>query len=122
MNSGIEDYRTVLRHEFGAEEGSFLLSLRVRLEWDRNAFDCLLAAMATCCRDQAGAEKLERWLAEGFWYLSSFVRDWTTHPQFPRSLPEEYYDTAYRRLDELAEWFFTGESPYLSVEETPEKA
>ncbi len=122
MNSGTEDYRTVLRHEFGAEEGSFLLQLRVHLEWDRDAFDRLLAAMETCCRDHAGEEKLDRWLAEGFWYLTSFVRDWTTHPQFPRPFPEEYYDAAYQRLDELAEWFFTGESPNLMDEEEPADA
>jgi hypothetical protein len=57
---------------------------------------------------------LDRWMAEGFWYVPSFVRDWTTHPNFPRIHNAEYYQKAYQRLDDLAYWFFFGESPYLN--------
>ena len=53
-------------------------------------------------------------MANGFWYVPSFVREWTTHPNFPRVHSTEYYQKAYERLDDLAYWFFYGESPYLN--------
>jgi hypothetical protein len=65
----------------------------------RAAFSRLVAAM-------------ERWIAEGFWYYQGFVRDWTSHPNFPRPYGESYYEVAYKRLSDLAYWMFMGESPY----------
>ncbi len=53
-------------------------------------------------------------MAVGFWYIPSFVRDWTTHEHFPRVDLPEYYEKAYQRLEMLAYWFFFGESPYLA--------
>ena len=38
-----KDYVTVLRREFGAEEGSFLLKLRCEMEWDKKAFSPLIS-------------------------------------------------------------------------------
>ena len=49
---------------------------------------------------------------EGFWFVSWFVKDWTGHPNFPRPQPEMYYKNAIDRLNDLAYWFFMGESPY----------
>ncbi len=106
------DYRTELRQEFEAADGSFLLRLRCQLEWDGAAFSRLVTAMEACCQETAGADSLERWQAELFWYIPDFVRSWTTHPNFPRVHPEEYYEQAYQRLDDLAFWYFMGESPY----------
>lgn len=37
-----------------------------------------------------------------------FVRDWTTHPDFPRPQPQQYHDDCLQRLDDLADWFFRG--------------
>lgn len=119
------EYISVLRNEFVAGEGSFLIQMRVDLVWDKAAFSRLTAAMLDCCkayaRDQRGADdetSLPVWLAEGFWYLSFCVRDWTTHPAWAaRTAPEQgYYDDAYERLDALASWFFTGAPLYSDIE------
>ena len=62
----------------------------------------------------ADTTSLPRWLAEGFWYVGWFVRDWTTHPAWSERTAQEqdYYDDAYERLFMLSEWFFTGDCPY----------
>lgn len=41
----MDDYLTILRREFEAEDGSFLLSLRVHADWDKAAFSRLVRAM-----------------------------------------------------------------------------
>lgn len=105
-------YIETLRHEYEAQEGLFLLAVRVQLQWDKSAFTLLTAAMKQCCVESTGKDALERWLAELFWYLPAFVRDWTTHPDFPPIYAPAYYDHAYERLDSLAYWFFRGYSPY----------
>jgi hypothetical protein len=107
-----ETYLDVLNREFSAEDGSFLIQMRTNLTWDKVAFSRLVTAMEACCKAGEGQEKLERWLAEGFWYVSWFVRKWTTHPNFPRPQPPEYHEKALERLDDLAYWFFFGDSPY----------
>jgi hypothetical protein len=58
------------------------------------------------------------WLAEVFWDLSHFVRDWTTHEAWDmrRAREPEYFNKAYQRLDELAFWFFTGNCPWMDEE------
>jgi hypothetical protein len=58
--------------------------------------------------------RLPRWLAEGFWYLSFFVREWTTHPAWKERTAREqdYYDRTYERLQDLAAWFFAGHRLY----------
>ena len=108
-----DDALDALRAEFEADAGSFLLQLRINLVWDTEAFSRLDVAMIRCCRMHADHDTLERWLAWGFWYVPGFVRDWTTHPDFPRRHSQEYYDRAYKRLDDLAYWFFSGQSPYI---------
>ena len=105
------DAETILRREFSAEEGSFLLQLRVELVWDREAFSRLTKAMLDYVRTLEDRESLPRWAAEGFWYLSGVVRDWSTHANFPRRHPEAYYQAACERLDLLADWLFTGVCP-----------
>lgn len=111
-------WEAVLRDEFGAEDGSFLIQLRIDLEWDRTAFSRLAGAMQACCEDKAGRsgeECLARWLAEGFWYVPSFTRDWTSHDAWRDYVARDpdYHAACLTRLDELAYWFFVGESPLL---------
>src|SRR5947207_593197 len=101
-----------LRSEFGAEPGSFLLQLRSRLKWDTGAFRRLTRAMYVVAEKHQTHSSIERWIAEGFWYCDHFVKDWSTHPNFPREHTEEYYGEAYRLLDDLAYFLFRGESPY----------
>jgi hypothetical protein len=152
-----EEYISILRHEFSAEEGSFLLQLRVGYRWNKSAFDHLTEAMYQCCKHympnhstqkmslpiqatlfplseslqreyvqaqlaqmqhiQAEEMLLPRWLAEGFWYASTFVPDHTSHPawQEQRTREQAYFDKAYRRLEGLAYWFFTGQPPWEDV-------
>jgi hypothetical protein len=107
------EYEDVLRREFDAEEGSFLIQLRCGLTWNRKAFTRLILAMEACCQDNEGKETLDRWVAEGFWYLSWFVESWATHPNFPKNEPAEYYVKAFNRLHGLASWLFTGNPPYM---------
>jgi hypothetical protein len=56
----------LLRREFGAEDGSFLLQLRVDLLWDRAAFSRLEQAMRRVCASQESRQQLGHWLVEGF--------------------------------------------------------
>jgi hypothetical protein len=107
-----ESYLNVLKREFAAEDGSFLIQLRPDLIWDNEAFSRLVIAMEACCNASECVELLERWLVEGFWFMSWFVKDWTTHPSFPRPQPREYHEKALKRLDDLTYWFFLGQSPY----------
>lgn len=102
----------ILKREFAAEDGSFLIRLRPNLTWDKEAFSKLVVAMEACCKAYEGQQSLERWLVEGFWFMSWFVKDWTEHPSFPRPQPQEYYEKALERLNDLAYWFFSGNSPY----------
>lgn len=104
------EWATILRSELDAEDGSFLLRLRCELVWDDAAFARLTGAMEACCAAVEGCEQVERWQANGFWYLSWFVRDWVGHPSFPRQHADEHYASACSRLEELAYWFFFGES------------
>lgn len=61
---------------------------------------------------------LPRWLADGFWYLSTFVRGHTSHPAWERTIAQEpeYFSQAYERLDDLASWFFSGQLPWIDEE------
>ena len=108
----VESFLDILKREFTAEDGSFLIQLRPNLNWNKEAFSKLVTAMEACCKACEKQESLERWLVEGFWWMSWFVKDWTTHPSFPRPQPPEYHENALKRLEDLAYWFFSGCSPY----------
>ncbi|WP_279581363.1 hypothetical protein [Fodinicola feengrottensis] len=82
------------------------------LEWDRAAFSRLEQAMRAACSRCQGQDLLERWMADGFHYVSRFVRDWTSHPNFPRPEPLSYHHDCLERLDDLADWFFHGSHNY----------
>ena len=109
----MENYLKELKYQFEAGEQSFLIKLRCEFEWDRESFSHLISVMKICCEKHKNKEALERWLVEGFWYFSYFVRDHTMHPDFRKPYPMEYYEEAFQRLHDLASWFFTGRSPYL---------
>jgi len=103
--------RDVLKREFDAEEGSFLIQARVWLNWDWEAFRRLTSAMYDVADEVKGQPSIETWIAEGFWYCDTFIRDWTSHPNFPRP-PENVYRDALLLLSELATFLFTGQSPF----------
>jgi hypothetical protein len=112
QNEFMEDFMTILRNEFDAGESSFLIKLRPNLEWDKVAFNRLIAAMKLCAERESSEQKLERWVAEGFWFVPRFIRDWATHPNFPRVHAKDYYERAFTRLEDLAYWYFMARSPY----------
>ncbi|MEU6444241.1 hypothetical protein [Streptomyces sp. NPDC047046] len=96
----------VLRAEFAAEEGSFLLGLHEG-EWDATGFRRLEHAMRVACAHTQGAPLLERWLAEGFHLIPREVRAKASCLRRPP------HDTAglCDRLDDLSLCFFLGEPP-----------
>jgi hypothetical protein len=102
----------VLRREFASDEGTFLLALYAEYRWDRAAFTRLEQAMRSVAAEYAGRGQLDRWLAEGYFYMATWVRDHTAHPDFPRPTPDSYYDACIERLWELADWFFRGYHVY----------
>lgn len=114
-----EAWQDILRHEFEAGEGSFLIQLRSDLKWDKAAFTRMTQEMRDCAAAHEGCETIERWIAEGFWYVEGFVRDWSSHANFPREFEDSYYEDAYERLRDLSYWLFMGESPYEAGHEWP---
>lgn len=115
----MKSYLSVLKSEFSAEEGSFLLQLRRDLEWSKASFLRLVSAMQNYVEADPERANIERWVAEGFWYLDHFVKDWSSHPNFKRPYDPGYYEQAYERLHDLAHWLFVGESPYKDVPMEP---
>jgi hypothetical protein len=109
----VHEHLDVLRREFEADQDTFLLGLRGdRLEWDRAAFSRFEKAMRWACEHFQDGQQLDRWMAEGFYYTSWFVRDWTSHSHFPRPEPEQYYNDCIQRIGDLADWFFHGVHSY----------
>jgi hypothetical protein len=104
------DWLDVLRREFAAEDGSFLLTLRCDLRWDHGAFARLIAAMEDCCRALEKTSSVERWVANGFWYLSWFPESWISHEAWTHDKDRARITEGTQRLFELAAWFFSGES------------
>lgn len=107
------DHLDVLRREFEAGQGTFLLGLRGEdREWDKAAFSRFEQAMRWACEHFQDHGQLDRWMAEGFYYTSWFVPNWTSHPDFPRPEPEQYYKNCMQRIGDLADWFFHGHHSY----------
>src|SRR6266481_7315244 len=100
--------REILRREFYAGEGSFLIQARVRLEWDWVAFRRLTSAMYDVADEVKGQPSIETLIAEGFWFCDTWIRGHTSHPNFPRP-PEKTYRDALELLANLASFLFTGQ-------------
>ncbi len=103
--------REILRREFDAEEGSFLLLARSRYLWDWDAFRRLTGAMYDVADEVKGQPSVETWIAQGFWFCDTWIRAHTSHPNFPRP-PEGAYREGLALLDDLAYFLFMGQSPY----------
>jgi hypothetical protein len=104
---------TNLKKIFDAEDG-FLLQLRTNFEWNKASFKTLIDAMQHYLENTAPEERIERWVAAGFWYTETFTKDWISHPSFPRLHSTHYYEAALARLNDLSYWLFFGESPMQS--------
>ena len=103
--------REILRREFDAGEGSFLQQARCHYVWDWDAFRRLTSAMYDVANEVRGKPEIETWIARGFWFCDTWIRDHTSHPNFPRP-PENAYRDALALLDDLASFLFTGLNPY----------
>lgn len=112
MDQGMGELLDLLRREFQSEETSFMLRLRTDIEWDKAAFSRFEKAMRWACEQCEGQEQRDRWMAEGFYYMSWFIPQWTSHPNFPRPEPEQYYKDCIERVGDLADWFFYGQHFY----------
>jgi hypothetical protein len=101
----------ILKAEFDAEAGSFLLLARCELRWDADAFRRLTGAMYDVATKIKGSESIPTWIAHGFWFCDTWVSDWTSHANFPRP-QKDYYDRSLQLLHDLGYLLFFGESPY----------
>ena len=110
-----------LTKELEADEGSFLLELRTSLNWNHTSFVNLVSKLYTYCQNNKEVNKLERPVASSIWYISTFIRDWTEHNNFPKDQPEEYYTKSYELVNDLAEFYFNGTSPYTNEEHLLDK-
>ncbi|WP_204004698.1 hypothetical protein [Micromonospora lutea] len=104
----VEEALAVLRGEFGCDDGSFLMQLRIDLEWDRAAFARLEAALRVVCERYDRREASDEWLTESCRSIPNWVAGHTAHPSFPRPQPESYYRDSLDRLRALAAWFLHG--------------
>lgn len=105
------DARSILRHEFDGEPGSFLILARCELRWDWVAFRRLTSAMYDVADEIRGKASIETWIAYGFWFCDTWIKEWTGHPSFPRPNQEEY-DDAIELIHDLSWFLFVGESSY----------
>ena len=114
MNNYLEILRKqFLECEYEKSENSFLLKLRPNMIWDKDSFLELVTAMQICCENYKSKDTIEKWIANGFWYVPQFIRDWTSHPNFPKIYSSRYYEKAYNLLDDLASYFFLAAHPRI---------
>lgn len=105
-----DGWKETLRREFRAEDNRFLAIAQVERRWDKVAFREMVEAMRDACVRCADEDRLDRWMAHGFFYVPAFVRAWTRQPEFSR--PQgDYWDRAIHLLEVLSHWFFWGEPP-----------
>ena len=62
--------RKILKREFDAEKGSFLILARIELSWDWDAFRRLTSAMYDVADEVKGRPSVETWIAQGFWFCN----------------------------------------------------
>lgn len=116
MQADIEELYERLHAAFGSEDGSFLQRLRNEMVWDNEAFTQLVQDMRGVCELKTDEEFIERWLADGFWYIPHFVSTWITHPDFPKERLTGSHALSKQLLEDLAHWFFTDDCPWEDPE------
>ncbi len=108
-----EDWHKVLKAEFELEDNSFMALLRPTFTWDKNAFLRFTKAMYFAAYKTRSEKQISRNLAEGFWYASVFIKEWTSHPNFPRKHSGTYYEQSYKTISDLCGYLFKGHPPYM---------
>jgi len=105
------DKESQLKREFDAEKNTFLLKLRCELTWDEEAFRILTSLMYDVAKSLQGKEEIPTWIAQGYWFCDTWIRDWTSHENFPRP-GKDYYQRAIELIHDLSYFLFMSESPY----------
>lgn len=103
-----------LIEELNAEDNSFLIELRINLNWNPVSFINLLNKLYIECQDRENDTMLSREIAGGVWYISTFIKDWSQHEDFPKKFSKEYYELAYELINDLTYHYFVGGSLYQS--------
>ncbi|MDP4177122.1 MAG: hypothetical protein Q8900_02115 [Bacillota bacterium] len=112
----MEKYINDLLDELKGEENSFILNIRCKIEWKHDSFIKLVRIMRYYCSNRENEEKLDKNIAEGFWFVSWFIKDWTSHENFRKTnkFPDEYFNKAYEIIFDLCYWYFTQECIFIS--------
>ncbi len=108
-----ENWKELLKSELYESSGAFLLKLRCDLKWSRSAFSRLIRAMYMTAFELRDEDKIDRWLTEAFRYCEFFIKDWSSHPNFPKEYSQKYYERCYKTLHDLCSLLFKGSSPYM---------
>lgn len=104
-----------IEDEFTSQPESFMAGLK-QLQWDQAKLIALLQDLQRLCQLLDREEMIERWLADGFWYLPNFIKTWPEHPEFPKEQLPDNFQVVCGLLDDLAEWFFTDHCPWEDPE------
>lgn len=89
-----------LLYEFRGEENSFLIAIRCDLEWSHAKFVKLLNTMNNYCKQKHSSDPLDKEIAQGFWFVSWYIKDWTSHSGFRNAnkFHDDYYTHSYELI------------------------
>lgn len=101
-----------LYSEFVARNNSFLIGIRGEIKWEHEKFINLIVLMKKYIIKTENDSCIDRNFLKGYWYFSSFIPQWTSHDNFRRKneYSKEYYETAYKLILLLYNWFVNGNS------------
>lgn len=107
-----------LLYEFNGEENSFLITIRCDLEWSHAKFIKLLNTMRDYCKQKQSRDPLDKEIAQGFWFVTWFIKDWTSHSGFRNGnkFSDDYYTQSYKFIHDLSYWYFMNEPIYVEEE------
>lgn len=86
----MNDYLTILRKEFDADEGTFLLKFRCFADWDKEVFSRLIQAMEQCAKQHEVRDVIETWIARGFWFSETTTTGLVNRPERRPSEDDDY--------------------------------
>ncbi|WP_459477435.1 hypothetical protein [Clostridium saccharoperbutylacetonicum] len=112
-----------LLYEFRGEENSFLITIRCDLEWSHNKFIKFLYTMKDYCKQKQSKDPLDKEIAQGFWFVTWFIKDWTSHQGFRKAnkFSDDYYTESYELIHDLSYWYFVEESIYIEEKDFEEE-
>lgn len=101
------------QQEIDAKEGSFLLQLRCHVHWDWAAFHRLTAAMYALADKAQYQDQVDKWIAQGFWFIDTALADMSQHIQGQAGLADQArFKDALELIHDLCSFYFLGESPF----------